>query len=108
MNAFIKMSKAFHVKLFSCVDYTRYPPIYYRSISIKTLVSIHSEYPWELVSENSRLTMEMVRKYPDKPWNWWRMSRNPNLTMEMIEKYPDKPWNLMCVLSNPMKKSFHY
>jgi hypothetical protein len=32
--------------------------------------------------------MEVIEKYPDKPWDWGRISRNPNITMEMIEKTP--------------------
>jgi hypothetical protein len=38
--------------------------------------------------------MEMIEKYPKKPWNWYEISCNPNISIEMIEKYPDKPWNI--------------
>jgi hypothetical protein len=48
---------------------------------------------WQWMSENTNITMEMIDKYSDKPWNWVSISRNPNLTMEFIEKYPDKPWD---------------
>ena len=44
-------------------------------------------------SYNPNITMEIVEKYPDKPWNWYRISCNPNITMEIVEKYPDKPWD---------------
>ena len=44
--------------------------------------------------------MEMIEKYPDKPWDWRAISWNPNLTMEMIEKYPDKPWKWEEISSN--------
>ena len=37
--------------------------------------------------------MDIIEKYPNKPWNWYYISWNPNITMEIIEKYPDKPWN---------------
>ena len=36
--------------------------------------------------------MEIIEKYPNKPWNWKGISCNPNITMEFIEKYPNKPW----------------
>ena len=36
--------------------------------------------------------MEIIEKYPDKPWDWVEISRNPNITIEFIEKYP-KTWN---------------
>ena len=42
---------------------------------------------------NPNITMEIVEKYPDKPWDWYEFSYNPNITMEIVEKYPDKPWN---------------
>ena len=43
--------------------------------------------------ENPNITMEIIEKYPDKPWDWNWISRNPNITIEFIEKYLDKPWN---------------
>ena len=34
--------------------------------------------------------MDLVDKYPDKPWNWgeFGLSDNPNITIEIINKYP--------------------
>ena len=46
------------------------------------------------VSMNPNITMEIIEKYPEKPWNWDWISCNPNITMEIIEKHPEKPWNL--------------
>ena len=34
--------------------------------------------------------MDIIDKYPDKPWNWGGISCNPNITMEIIEKYINK------------------
>ena len=50
---------------------------------------------------NPNITMEIVEKYPDKPWDWYGISRNPNITMEFVEKYPDKPWNWCGLSYNP-------
>ena len=45
--------------------------------------------------------MDVIEKYPDKPWNWNGISKNPNITMEFIEKFPDKPWAWVCISCNP-------
>ena len=45
--------------------------------------------------------MDIIEKYPDKPWNMDGISRNPNITMDIIEKYPDKPWNWEFISCNP-------
>ena len=34
--------------------------------------------------------MEIIEKYPDKPWSWFGVSKNPNITIEFIEKHIDK------------------
>ena len=48
---------------------------------------------WDSISCNPNITMEIIEKYPNKPWNWDYISYNPNITMEFIDKYPDKPWD---------------
>ena len=50
-------------------------------------------------SEGS-VTIDIIDKYPNKPWNWDYISCNPNIIMDMIEKYPDKPWNWHYISSN--------
>ena len=41
--------------------------------------------------------MQIVDKYADKNsdniWNWIGISSNPNITLDIIEKYPNKPWD---------------
>ena len=34
--------------------------------------------------------MDIIEKYPNKPWDWRCISQNPNITMDFIEKYIDK------------------
>ena len=46
------------------------------------------------------ITMEIIEKNSNKPWEWNGISRNPNL-MEIIEKYPNKPWNWNRISMNP-------
>ena len=52
------------------------------------------------ISCNPNITMEIIEKYPDKPWSWCHISDNPNITMEFIEKYPEKPWEWMSISEN--------
>ena len=42
------------------------------------------------ISCNPNITMEMIEKHPEKPWDWNGISCNPNITMEMIEKHINK------------------
>ena len=76
------------------------------AISANITMEIIEKHPnkpwdWESISRNPSITMEMIEKYPDKPWNWHTISRNPSITMEIIEKYPEKPWNWGKISSNP-------
>ncbi len=48
--------------------------------------------------------MEMIEKYPDKPWDWFYLSYNPNITMEFIEKHQDKPWSYRSISYNKFTK----
>ena len=44
-------------------------------------------WDWRYISKNPNITMEIIEKYPDKPWNW-NGGMNSNITTEIIEKYP--------------------
>jgi hypothetical protein len=35
--------------------------------------------------------VKLLKKYPDKPWEWESISKNPNITMKFIEKNPNIP-----------------
>ena len=59
---------------------------------------------WTWLSLNSNITMNIIEKYPDKPWNWYYMSQNPNITMEIIQKYPDKPRDWLWISLNKFTK----
>ena len=65
-----------------------------RNITME-IIEKYTNKPWNWygISQNSNITMEMIEKYPDKPWSWWGVSCNPNITIEIIDKYPNKPWN---------------
>ena len=58
-------------------------------------------WDWDGISRNPNITMEMIENDPDKPWNWKYISINPNLTIEMIENNLDKPWDWEEISNNP-------
>jgi hypothetical protein len=76
------------------------------SNSPNTTMEIIQKYPdkpwnWNFISYNPNTTIEFIEKYQEKPLNWWNISRNPNITMEIIDKYPDKPWDWNFISYNP-------
>ena len=58
-------------------------------------------WDWSDLSENSNIKMKDVLENPDKPWVWYWLSRNPNITMNDVLENPDKPWNLSGLSWNP-------
>jgi hypothetical protein len=48
---------------------------------------------WNVLSSNRRLTLDMLRAFPDKRWDWKQISDNYCLTIEWLIEFPDKPWN---------------
>jgi hypothetical protein len=48
---------------------------------------------WHEISKNPNLTFDFIEKYPDKDWDWTRISRHHNLNMEFVKSHPDKSWN---------------
>ena len=68
------------------------------------LMKYEDKLNWSWISQNPNITMEMIEKYPDKPWNWDMISRNSNITMEFIEKLSDKPWNWHYISLNKFSK----
>ena len=42
--------------------------------------------------DTMNILVRLLKKYPNKSWNWSKLSRNPNITMEYIENNLGKPW----------------
>ena len=44
------------------------------------------------IYDNPNITMDIIEKYPDKPWNWsyFGVSDNPNITIDIIENNINK------------------
>ncbi len=68
------------------------------------IIDAHPEYKWKWylgVSRNPNLTIDFVKKYSKKRWNWSYISQNPNITIETIRKFPDSPWVVSNLFFNP-------
>ena len=61
------------------------------------MIEKYPDKPWDWgwcgLSDNPNITMEIIEKNLNKPWNWYYISQNPNITMKMIENSPEKPWD---------------
>jgi len=58
-------------------------------------------WQWKQVSCNNSLTIDFVKKYPDKDWDWILLSRHRNITMTDIIDNPDLPWVHTYFSANP-------
>ncbi len=45
---------------------------------------------WNDISTN--ISLDYIKKHPDKPWNWKYVSQNKHITMDYIETHLDMPW----------------
>ena len=45
-----------------------------------------------IASENQDIVLNLLEKYPDKPWNWKWLTRV--MSDEYIQKFPNFPWKL--------------
>ena len=57
------------------------------------------QWNWFNLSSNKNITMSDVLNNPDKPWDWSRLSENKNITIEFIEKNINKI-DFSCLSSN--------
>ena len=67
------------------------------------LIEKYPDKPWDwfAISRNTNITMDYIDRHPDKPWNWWAISCNPNITIDYIDAHLDKPWNWNGISCNP-------
>ena len=61
------------------------------------------ELNWFHFSISDLITMEDIDNNIDLPWDWGGISGNPNLTLEFIKKYHNKPWNYPMICGNLFK-----
>jgi len=74
------------------------------------IMKYEDKLDWNHISRNPNITIEIIEKYPNKPWNWGKygISRNPNITIEIIEKYLDKSWKWSVILDKSRMSAFEF
>jgi hypothetical protein len=68
------------------------------------LEDIKSHILWEHISCMPTTTVDIIREYPDLPWNWRGLSHNKNMTFEFIESIIEGPWDWKAMSRNSFKK----
>lgn len=57
-------------------------------IDIEYIVkTIKKESEWYHISSNPNITFDIVKKYPEKSWNYRELSINPGITLDHLESY---------------------
>jgi hypothetical protein len=56
---------------------------------------------WSNLSANPNVTLDMIIKNINKPWNYRMLSKNPNINWEFISNNLDKKWNWELISDNP-------
>ena len=59
------------------------------------------ELDYNFISQSKALTIDLVIRFIDKPWNWDYISKNSAITMHDIEKNINLPWKWEKTLENP-------
>lgn len=62
---------------------------------------LHSERFMTYLSSHPNITMKDITENPDLPWDWEWISANPNLTMDFVFAHPTKPWGWYRIVQNP-------
>jgi hypothetical protein len=67
------------------------------------IIQKHKDKPWDWghVSYNPNLTIEFIKNNPDKKWNFAKLSSHKNITMDIIENNPEMNWYHLYVKNNP-------
>jgi hypothetical protein len=70
---------------------------------LEKLLKKYPDKPWDWsrISYNPNITFDIIQANPDKPWDWSRISYNPNITFDIIQANPDKPWDWFVLSYNP-------
>lgn len=53
---------------------------------------------WKSLSQNPHLDFNLVKKYPDKPWDWAYLSNHKNLSINFILKNINLNWNWQVII----------
>ncbi len=66
------------------------------------VVLLHPEYLWDYnsMSYNPNITMDIIIKNLDKPWNWHRLSKHRDI-LDVVLSYPDLSWDWNILSKHP-------
>ena len=45
------------------------------------------------MSENKEVTLETLKRFHDKRWDWFKLSENESFSWSWVKEFPHKPWN---------------
>lgn len=55
---------------------------------------------WNILSSSPLISLNIIKKYPDKPWDYANIGKRPDLTLDFIENNIDKKWDWKILSSN--------
>lgn len=70
-------------------------------IDIETVIQdpYTCQWNWDVLSQRSDVSEDVIDAHPYLPWNWRRMSYRTVAPFKLIMKYPDKDWDWNCISS---------
>ena len=82
------------------IKYITYDFSYHPLLTLE-IIKKHPNFPWEwsMIGRVKGITMEFILNNPDKNWDWSCISTT--VTMQDIINNPHKPWNLHALSCNP-------
>ena len=74
---------------------------YIKTVVKQDNITLSTKY-WNRLSSNPNLTIDLIEKNQEKPWDWAEISKLPNITFSIVEEHPDKDWDWgVGLLTNP-------
>lgn len=59
------------------------------------------DWDWFWLTCNPYLTLDIIKKYIDRPWDWGYLSDLKIVTPEFVSTYPNKSWNWRWLSNSP-------
>jgi hypothetical protein len=56
---------------------------------VEKLNLFHSKWEWCSLSNNPKITWDIIKENLDKRWDWYNLSIHKNITWDIIEENPD-------------------
>ena len=62
-------------------------------VTRETMETYIDRFDWDFYCLSSVVPMDIVRRRPEKPWDYDAMSSNPGLTWDFVEQHEGERWN---------------